>query len=157
MEKQSATGLPNWILFLIAGAFVWGLLYGIFYHGFLDENPENALLEETGSLTVRAEVQIPERTTEAVSAGESAYKSACIACHGPNREGGVGPSLADATWLHGNKESELIRVITAGVSAADSKTGVVMPPMGGASLSKAQVWQILYFLADRNGSIKKGE
>ncbi|MBE7438114.1 MAG: c-type cytochrome [Spirochaetales bacterium] len=157
MEKNNATGLPNWILFLFLGALLWGLLYGIFYHGFLNENPENALLDETGTFVVRAEVQIPDRTADAVTAGETAYKTACIACHGPNREGGVGPSLADATWLHGDKESDIFRVITTGISAADSKTGQIMPPMGGASLSKAQAWQILYFLADRNGSIKKGE
>jgi len=40
-----------------------------------------------------------------------------VSCHGPNAEGGIGPNLTDAFWIHGPSEDSIRATITNGVSA----------------------------------------
>ena len=39
----------------------------------------------------------------------------CMACHGANGEGGVGPNLTDQYWLHGGAFENIVGTITNGV------------------------------------------
>lgn len=66
----------------------------------------------------------------------------CSACHGPAAKGvtGLGPDLTDGAWLHSDGSYDaLVTQISTGVPSNKSKSGVAMPPKGGASLSDAQV------------------
>jgi len=49
-----------------------------------------------------------------LEAGKSIFQTACFACHGKNGEGGVGPNLTDAYWLHGGSIQEVFRTIKYG-------------------------------------------
>ncbi len=65
---------------------------------------------------------------------------ACFACHGSDARGALGPSLADSVWLHSDGSYEaIIQQVQQGVPAAQSKSGVVMPPRGGTQLSDQDV------------------
>jgi len=77
-----------------------------------------------------------------VAQGKKLYagEGLCIACHGPDGKGVVGPSLSDATWLHGTGTfEEILARVVEGVPAAISKTGVIMPPKGGSKLKDDQL------------------
>ncbi|MBM4188912.1 MAG: cytochrome c [Gemmatimonadetes bacterium] len=64
----------------------------------------------------------------------------CLACHGTDAKGGLGPDLTDAKWLHGSGTFlEIVALVKSGTDLANSKTGQIMPPMGGASLSDEQL------------------
>lgn len=64
----------------------------------------------------------------------------CFSCHGPEGRGLVGPDLTDATWLIGKGTfEEIVARILEGIPADKSKSGVVMPPKGGAKLKDEQV------------------
>lgn len=64
----------------------------------------------------------------------------CFSCHGPEAKGLVGPDLTDGTWLIGKGTfDEIVVRIVEGVPAGKSKSGVVMPPKGGAKLKDEQV------------------
>jgi mono/diheme cytochrome c family protein len=64
----------------------------------------------------------------------------CFSCHGPEARGLVGPDLTDATWLTGKGTfEEIVTRIQEGVPAGKSRSGVVMPPRGGANLKDEQV------------------
>jgi mono/diheme cytochrome c family protein len=64
----------------------------------------------------------------------------CFSCHGPEAKGLVGPDLTDRTWLRGTGTfEEIVARILEGVPAGQSKSGVVMPPKGGANLKDEQV------------------
>jgi mono/diheme cytochrome c family protein len=81
-------------------------------------------------------------TAETVAAGKKLYSGAgmCSVCHGANLEGGVGPNLANDTWLHSKGTyDKIVTQILEGVSAGESKSGVPMPPKGGSSISEEQV------------------
>lgn len=56
------------------------------------------------------------KDAETVKQGETIYKQMCFACHGMNLEGAAGPSLIDATWVHGANPADWFRIITKGVS-----------------------------------------
>jgi mono/diheme cytochrome c family protein len=86
----------------------------------------------------------PGVTTETIAEGRKVFGGVglCTACHGPAAKGtpGLGPNLTDAEWLHSDGSFEaLVAQITAGVPSNKSKSGVAMPPKGGAALSDAQV------------------
>ena len=48
---------------------------------------------------------------DAVEQGKRVYDANCVACHGANLEGGIGPSFTDPEWIHGNDPSDLIRIL----------------------------------------------
>jgi cytochrome c oxidase cbb3-type subunit 3 len=49
-----------------------------------------------------------------VAAGKNMFANNCVACHGKLGEGGVGPNLTDAYWLHGGSLSEIFKSIKYG-------------------------------------------
>lgn len=48
------------------------------------------------------------------AAGKDAYLASCAACHGRAGEGGVGPNLTDAYWLHGGSIKDVFKSIKYG-------------------------------------------
>jgi cbb3-type cytochrome c oxidase subunit III len=64
----------------------------------------------------------------------------CTSCHGADAKGTtLAPDLTDATWLWGDGSyASILRVVREGVPAPKQHTGV-MPPMGGAQLTPAQL------------------
>jgi mono/diheme cytochrome c family protein len=79
---------------------------------------------------------------ELVAKGDALFHASgnCYACHGSNAEGLVGPNLADAEWVHSKGSyDEIVAQINHGVTKEESKSGIVMPPKGGATLSDDDV------------------
>lgn len=149
-------GIPNWLLFLFFGTFVWGFFYAVFLHGFLDETRADSLRRESMTRVVKATIDIvPARTEVAIANGETTYGQVCVACHGGNLEGGVGPNLADGEWWHGDNEKTMYKLVVNGITAAQAKgpTKVAMPAKGGSNISNPQVWEVIYYLSSKNGTI----
>lgn len=156
--KDQGKSTPAWasILFfvvLIAGVG-YGLLFGAGKNRYETLHDSMHKPFEVATVTV-----VPDRTPAAIAAGQSNYMAACLACHGANREGIVGPSLADTEWLHADKEEDLVRLIAKGIPAGQTKTGKGPMPAKGIrpDLTGEQVWEIVYFLSSKNPSIKKFE
>jgi len=64
----------------------------------------------------------------------------CMACHGLQAKGGIGPDLTAGPWLHGRGSyDELVARILKGVPLEESKGGQMMPPRGGGGISDAEV------------------
>ena len=56
-----------------------------------------------------------EGDAEAIAAGSALFAINCVACHGPQGQGGIGPNLTDNYWMHGNTWNDLVRTISNGV------------------------------------------
>lgn len=62
------------------------------------------------------EIAVPAvLTPEAIAAGQAVFTERCVACHGPELKGGVGPDLTDDTWIHGGELADIQKTITTGV------------------------------------------
>ena len=51
--------------------------------------------------------------------GQEIYSQICVTCHGPNLDGGIGPSLVDAYWKHGDTSEAIMRAITKGITGTE--------------------------------------
>ena len=63
-----------------------------------------------------------KNATVAPDRGRAIYKANCVACHGAELHGGIGPNLVDSTWIHGDKPEEIVATITNGVPAKGMPT-----------------------------------
>lgn len=81
-------------------------------------------------------------TPAAIAQGDSLFHGAgnCYACHGANAQGAVGPNLTDAEWIHSDGSYDaIVKQITTGVTAEESKSKIPMPPKGGSTITDDQV------------------
>jgi cytochrome c oxidase cbb3-type subunit 3 len=58
-----------------------------------------------------------EKLTDAtsLSEGKSIFTANCVACHGNEGQGGVGPNLTDEFWIHGGGIKNIFKTIKYGV------------------------------------------
>ncbi|HUR96358.1 MAG TPA: cytochrome c [Gemmatimonadales bacterium] len=93
--------------------------------------------------TTPAAAQAPAAATPAaIAQGDSIFhsKGNCYACHGANAQGAVGPNLTDAEWIHSDGSYDaIVKQITNGVTAEESKSKIPMPAKGGSSITDDEV------------------
>ena len=73
--------------------------------------------------------------------GKELFAGACSACHGPNGEGGHGPSLTGSREVRRETDQELFHSIRGGVPGTD------MPPF---TYPDQQIWQLVAFVRSLN-------
>lgn len=84
-----------------------------------------------------------------VSPAHKLYLANCAQCHGKELEGAAGPSLADATWLHGQPtKNNLVRLISKGVP----EKGM---PGWDKQLNATQISQLAEYLMPTNVAARK--
>lgn len=118
--------LPDWWVGLLWLTIIWAIGYGVHYHFIGNRSQIQALASEMAAAEVRwpaeaaaaaaaAAVADFAVTPELVAAGEQLYATQCIACHGANLEGVIGPSFLDDEWIHGGSLDDVFRIIREGV------------------------------------------
>jgi mono/diheme cytochrome c family protein len=84
----------------------------------------------------------PGVTQDMINKGKKVFggPGLCLACHGPDGKGTIGPNLTDQEWLHVDGSYEQIaKLVLSGVDQAKSKTGQIMPPKGGSGINEADI------------------
>ncbi|MDW3118570.1 cytochrome-c oxidase, cbb3-type subunit III [Roseovarius pacificus] len=82
-----------------------------------------------------------------VTEGETVFLDQCAVCHGDDGTGDIyqgAPNLTDAIWLYGGDYETLMETVT------NSRFGV-MPPMGGADLSEAEIRAVATYVHQLGG------
>ena len=82
-----------------------------------------------------------------VAEGQTVFMDNCAACHGEAGEGDIyqgAPNLADAIWLYGGSFDTIKETVTY------SRFGV-MPPMGGADLTEAEIRAVAIYVHQLGG------
>jgi cytochrome c oxidase cbb3-type subunit 3 len=114
--------LPDWWLGLFWFTIVFAIAYGAHYHWIGNRSQEAEFAAEMAN----AEMRWPSgaestaafvMSEEAVAAGEQIFATNCIACHGADLQGGIGPSFQDDEWIHGYSVESVVRIVTDGVPA----------------------------------------
>lgn len=120
--------LPPWWLILFFGTLMFSAIYMGYY--FLMNGPTqekeylNEMMMAQHEVDAYKELMGPsiDETNVALimdesllAEGKEIYDLNCIACHGPNGEGGIGPNLGDNYWIHGNSIGDIFSTIKYGV------------------------------------------
>lgn len=131
--------LPNWWLLTLYASIVFAIIYWLSTQHFRrpsDGARVTAAIQEIRATKLAAAGNYDDavltemsRNANIVAAGAAIYQSTCTSCHGANLEGGIGFNLADATWVHGGKPTEIMKTINEGVLAKGMPTwGPVLGP-----------------------------
>ena len=113
--------LPDWWVGLFWATIVFALAYGIHYHFIAHRSPQKALAQEMAAAEERWPVTEPAGeegltlTVAAAAAGEAIFTTNCVACHGADLRGGIGPNLLDDEWIHGGSPEAILNTIANGV------------------------------------------
>jgi mono/diheme cytochrome c family protein len=88
-----------------------------------------------------------------IAAGQRLFegRGLCATCHGKEGEGILGPTLqlnaGKQGWLHTDgSHAAISTLIKNGLDAAATKSGISMPPRGGARLTDVQVEQVTAYV-----------
>ncbi len=158
-ETAKFKGKLNWAIFLFFGTIVGGILYAVYFHGFLKHDRFINYRTTSGQLHVTPLISlVPARSEAGIGNGGEVYQRVCIACHGvygQYKSGLLGPDLSDVEWLHHNNEKDIRKLIWNGITIEQSIGGQVMPARGNGSLNEREIWEVIYFLSSRNSSIEQ--
>ncbi|MEM1322534.1 MAG: cbb3-type cytochrome c oxidase N-terminal domain-containing protein [Bacteroidota bacterium] len=121
--------LPPWWVAMFYITIAIGTVYFAYYH-YLDMGDssqewyakEMAYAEEIKARFLEKQANLVNESNVAILTDEAAlangvniYQSNCSACHGQLGEGGIGPNLTDAYWLHGGDIKSIFKTIKYGV------------------------------------------
>lgn len=123
--KELDNQLPPWWVALFYLTLAFGAIYWWYYHVRGDGNIQEQeylteLIEAEAQMKLMAN-KVDENSVkllsepERIKSGEGIFQKNCVACHGKLGEGGVGPNLTDAYWLHGGDIQSIFKTIKYGV------------------------------------------
>ncbi len=84
-------------------------------------------------------------TEQSVRAGRAVFERLCVACHGKDAKGGIGPDLTNEQWIHGGSDGEIYHIITVGVA------GTAMKGFKD-ELSEETRWHLVNYIRSRTKS-----
>lgn len=126
--------LPAWWVGLFAINVVWGVGYAIDYHLVSHRSQAASYDAEMQAANERwpskpVDASAAAVTPEAIEAGKAIYTTNCVACHGPELLGGIGPNLVDEEWIHGGEYADIVKTVNEGVPSKGMVTwGPVLGP-----------------------------
>ena len=155
--EEYDNALPNWWLGLFYCCIIWAFAYVAYYHFIAKKSYAGTLAAEMTAANVRWPQQAAATaattlalTPEAIAAGETVFKANCVACHGADMKGGIGPNLLNTVWIHGGKPEEIQHTITVGVPEKGMLTwGPILGPEKVAQVAAYVVHQNSEAVGDR--------
>lgn len=121
--------LPRWWLYLFYFTIIYSIGYFAYYHMGPGQSQEQVLATELKEQAAKVSATAPQGTAIAseatllalaadattVTKGKEVFIGKCIACHGPDGQGLIGPNLTDKYWIHGAKITDIHSVVENGV------------------------------------------
>lgn len=151
--------LPRWWLGILYGSMIFAVGYLLYYWAgpgksiltlFKEEQMEQATqLAQSGGKSAgdpsEAELRAMLADPEKKKVGATVYMTKCLACHGGQGQGGIGPNLTDDHWIHGSKMAQIQQVVKNGVNDKG------MPPWGPV-LSAAELSGVVVYVKSLRGT-----
>lgn len=128
--KELDNRVPPWFSYLFYASIIFGIYYILNFHvlksGALQTEEytqemqfaamQKAELERSGALVNEQTVTLLSGA-EALNEGKTIFTENCIACHGSQGGGLIGPNLTDDYWIHGGGIKNIFKIIKYGVPA----------------------------------------
>lgn len=164
--KQADNPMPTWWKSIFGFSILFSIAYVIYFHGYSDWGTgpqfEKQLTEHKIAFPV-VEIKTAEdgsnpfrNNEEKIASGKKTFQTICMACHGMDAKGLVGPNLMDAEWIHGNTDETVYLSISKGIAVEKAKLGRGMMP-AHESLGQEKIYEVMAWLAKENPSLKKGK
>ncbi|MBC7509218.1 MAG: c-type cytochrome [Ferruginibacter sp.] len=125
--RELDNALPPWwkygFIITIGFAFVYLLNFHVLSNG---KNPTEEYQAELNNAQAEKEIyeaknkdrideiHVPMADAAGLQTGKVNFMANCVACHGANGEGGVGPNLTDDYWLHNGSLNDIYNTIKKG-------------------------------------------
>ncbi len=122
--------LPPWFVALFYATIIFAVVYMVNYHVLGDGNVmENEYMEEVNQakmeqqLLTKSSSSVDEESVTllnddaSIAEGKNIFLKNCVACHGQNGEGLIGPNFTDDYWIHGGGIKNVFHTIKYGVPA----------------------------------------
>jgi cytochrome c oxidase cbb3-type subunit 3 len=125
--REEDNPMPSWWVGVLWVAILFTVVYVPVVHVFniLPQHQLQASLTRAARAQEQRELALEASGAldkDPVAAGEKYFRTFCVTCHGPHAEGGIGPNLTDAYWIHGPSEDSIRATIANGVSAKGMPT-----------------------------------
>jgi cytochrome c oxidase cbb3-type subunit 3 len=125
--READNPLPRWWVMLFVISIVFGIIYVPVVHIFnvLPQNQLQRSVARAASIQEQRELELEASGAldqDPIAAGQKYFKTYCVSCHGTHAEGGIGPNLTDAYWIHTPYEDSIRAVIMNGVAAKGMPT-----------------------------------
>lgn len=148
--------MPRWWVLSFWATIIFAVLYAVNSFGIGTGKGRIAEYEQDMS-AFRAAHPAPATATSAdkllalskdaheVAEGKKVFVKNCVACHGPDGAGVIGPNLTDNAWIHGGKIDEISAMITNGVLAKGM-------PQWGKILKPEEIDEVTTYVWSLNGT-----
>jgi cytochrome c oxidase cbb3-type subunit 3 len=146
--EEYDNALPDWWQGMFLFTIVWAIGYAVDYHLVSQRSQtasyeaEMAAAQQRWPEPARGSLAFDEGT---VAAGGELFAQTCVACHGADLSGGIGPSLVDAIWIHGSEPEQIRATIERGVP----EKGM---PAWGPMLGPDKVAKLAAFVSTRSAA-----
>lgn len=163
--RECDNPLPKWWLWTLIFTVVFGYGYWLYFHTFgAGTTPHAAYaaeMEQAEALAVARmaargaltdeQLRASARDEARVSTGKAVFAQYCVACHGPEAGGLIGPNLTDDHWIHdGGKPTAIWHVVYGGVAAKGM-------PAWGPLLGPDKIEQVVAFVLTLKGKNVPGK
>ena len=154
---------PPWFMGLFYTTIGFGVIYLFVFHilkvgdlqtaeytqevALADQQRELYIKKVAGSINENTVAIV--RDAKSLDAGKAVFLQNCVACHGQQGQGGVGPNLTDEYWLHGGSVKAVFHTITEGVTEKGMMSWK-------KQLNPLQVQQIASYILSLQGSKPAG-
>ena len=149
--------MPRWWLYIFWGTIVWAALFWLNVPGI--GVGQGRIADYDAAVAAAAATRPPEPTSApgadqllalskdpaALASGKTVFGAYCVACHGPDGGGVIGPNLTDSFWIHGGSPSAIYTTVHDGVLAKGM-------PAWGQSLKPDEVTAVVAYVISLQGT-----
>lgn len=156
--RELDNSLPPWWVAMFYITIALGIVFLVYYHVLGGPSQDDEYVSEMkvaeeakAAFAATQANKIDEDNLEAstdeqeLAIGKTVYTTNCVACHGANGEGGVGPNLTDTYWLHGGDITQVFKTIKNGVP----EKGMIA---WSAQLKPADIYKVASYILSIQGS-----
>lgn len=155
--QELDNNLPPWWKYGFYLTIVYAVVYLFYYHVAGGPTSTDEYATEMQEAKIATEdfmrknaLNVDEKTVSLADAsgildGKEIYTGNCAACHGAGGEGGVGPNLTDAYWIHGGSLPDVFKSVKYGWPAKGMKSWQ-------ADLSPIQMKNVVSYIHTLQGS-----